>query len=379
MTDSNKIVSSRELMRMAMLRRPVSRIPVMPQICYDLAIQIEAAQTSSDWRDGYLRCAQNPAMTYDYVIDLAKRTGCDGIRLFVLPDPAKVVREGDDLIVIDPESNSRIGRLDLYGGGEFVPDTVADPVKSLDDAKKLVDKILGNLVDPKLAMLSDYRAKVPDLFVASAPGGITMNTYCVLRGREQAMMDFYERPDFVRAVMDMQVEAIIKRAEQLIPTGIDCFYIGDPSASASLISPKHFEEFCLPAYQKFCHHFRDRILIYIHICGNSSPILEMMAETGTHVVEPLDPLGGVEVADAKARIGSRVALMGGVNTLTLCDGSADDVQKESIRKCLEGGPTGYILAAGDMVPANTPLDNLQAMINVARKSLWKADQAVKSR
>jgi len=214
---------------------------------------------------------------------------------------------------------------------------------------------------------------VPDLFVASAPGGITMNTYTALRGREQAMLDFYERPDFVVAAMDMQADVIIERAERLLETGIDCLYIGDPAASASLISPRHFQRFCLPAYEKFCRHFKGRdTLIYIHVCGNSRPILEMLADTGADVVEPLDPLGGVQVADAKRRIGHRVALMGGLNTLTLANGTPGEVRDEAIQKCREGGPQGYILAAGDMVPPTTPMANLQAMVDVAKLSLWRA-------
>ena len=89
------------------------------------------------------------------------------------------------------------------------------------------------------------------------------------------------------------------------------------------------------------------------------------------MVEPLDPLGGVEVSDARARIGDRVALMGGLNTLTLCRGTPEDVQAEAILKCRQGGERGYILAAGDMVPPDTPLANLRAMVDVARQSLWR--------
>jgi uroporphyrinogen decarboxylase len=165
---------------------------------------------------------------------------------------------------------------------------------------------------------------------------------------------------------------MIRRAEALLRAGIDALYIGDAAASSSVISPRHFEQFCLPAYRAFCRHFREEdILIYIHVCGNSNPILEMLADTGAHTVEPLDPLGGVSVADAKRRIGDRVALMGGVSTLTLAHGTADEVRSEAIRKCREGGPHGYVLAAGDMVPPVTPLENLKAMVDVARQSLWK--------
>jgi len=63
--------------------------------------------------------------------------------------------------------------------------------------------------------------------------------------------------------------------------------------------------------------------------------------------------------------------MGGVSTLTLARGTPEEVEAEAIRKCREGGPHGYVLAAGDMVPPVTPLANLQALVNVARKSLWK--------
>ena len=52
-------------------------------------------------------------------------------------------------------------------------------------------------------------------------------------------------------------------------------------------------------------------------------------------------------------------------------GTPEEVAAESIAKCQQGGPNGYILAAGDMVPPATPLENLQAMVDVALKSLWK--------
>ena len=367
-------MDSRELMKAAMRRQPTARIPTMPQICHDTPIHIHAEERGEDWRQGFRRCVEDPTAAYEYVIRLVRRVGCDGLRLFVTDEPRKVVGQGDDLVVLDPKTGGRIGHLDLYGGGAVRLDDPPPPIETLDDAQRRLAE-LAEIPDERLAILRDCRDRVPDLFVATAPGSITMGTYNELRGREQAMIDFFERPDFVQAVMEMQAETVIRRAEQLLPTGVDCFYIGDPSASSSLISPKHFERFCLPAYRKFCAHFKGRdVLVYIHICGNSNPILEMMADTGADVVEPLDPLGGVEVADARKRIGHKVALMGGLNTLTLARGTPEQVRDEAIHKCREGGPQGYILAAGDMVPPDTPLANLQAMVDVARHGLWRSDE-----
>jgi MtaA/CmuA family methyltransferase len=365
-------LAPRELMRAAMRRQPTERIPTMPQICHDTAVRIYEPEYDGDWLDDMRRCVENPALIYDYVIRLVEEVDCDGLRLFVQPEPMQARRIGDELIVLDRETGDRVGRIDTMGGGGFVPDERPPPVQTLDQAKERLEQMVQELSAEQLEALKNARERVPDRFVASAPGGITMNTYNMLRGREQGMMDFYDRPEFVSAVMDMLAETMIRRAEKLLRTGIDALYIGDPSASASLLSPGHFERFCLPAYQKFCRHFKGRnILIYIHICGNANPILEMMADTGAHVVEPLDPLGGVSVADAKNRIGDRVALMGGVNTLTLLSGTPGQVQAEAIRKCCEGGPYGYVLAAGDMVPPETSLENLRGMVEVATKSLWR--------
>ncbi|PKO22214.1 MAG: hypothetical protein CVU38_10465 [Chloroflexi bacterium HGW-Chloroflexi-1] len=366
-------MNSRELMAAAMRREPTERIPVMPQICHDLPVRIYAGEIERDWIDGMKRCIEDPAVIYDLVIRLVQQVGCDGLRLFVKPEPMRVTRVGDELIGLDRETGDRLGRIDTHGGGGLVPDRAPAPVETVAEYRSRLDEMRRDFSDEKMELLRQARARVPDLFVASSPGGITMNTYTTFRGREQAMIDFFERPDFVHAAMDMQAEASIEQAEKLITTGIDALYIGDPAASASLISPKHFERFCLPAYQTFCRRFRGTgILIYIHVCGNSRPILEMLADTGADVVEPLDPLGGVEVADAKRRIGGRVALMGGVNTLTLASGTAEEVRAEAIRKCREGGPHGYILAAGDMVPPNTPLESLEAMVEVAKESLWRS-------
>ena len=369
---SSTRMSPRALMRAAMQRERTLRIPCMPQICQDTAVRIYAAEDGIDWIDGMARCVEEPQLIYDYVIRLVEDIDCDGLRLFVIgDDPIKIIRLGDNLIAVDQDIGNRMGRIDLHGGGHMVPDNPQPSIGSLEEARQRCKDSEACYSDEKMEFLKLARARVPQRFVVSSPMGITMNNYTILRGREQAMIDLIDRPDFVRAVMDIQVEAAIRQTEKVLTADIDALMIGDPASSASLISPQHFERFCLPAYQKFCRNFKDcDVLIYIHVCGNSNPILEMLADTGVHMVEPLDPLGGVSVADAKRRIGNQVSLMGGLNTLTLSNGTSEEVRAEAIQKCREGGPHGYVLAAGDMVPPSTSLENLHAMVQVAKNSLW---------
>jgi uroporphyrinogen-III decarboxylase len=109
-------------------------------------------------------------------------------------------------------------------------------------------------------------------------------------------------------------------------------------------------------------------LIYCHICGNVLPILEDLVETGLDCIGPLDPLGGFTPADARRRVGDRAALMGGVNTMTLANGTPDDVLAES-RVCIEqaGQNGGYILGSGCAIPRTASLENLTALSEAAHR------------
>lgn len=364
-------MSPRELVCATMRREVTERIPVVPNLTRDMATRVYATDCGGDWLDALRQSLEDPAFGYELLIRLVRETGCDGLRLFPDPAPIKLERLGDDLIGYDPKTGDRLGKIDTHGGGYLVPDKPPPPVETLQDVQERLKEMLAEYSDENLAVIRQAREKVPDLWVSSAAFGVCMNTYTKLRGRQQAMLDLYDRPDFVKAALDRQVEAAIEAAERLFTTGIDAIRTGGAASSNDLISPKHFEQFILPAEQKFISHFRGRRLTYICIPGKSNLILEMLADSGADMIEPLDPLGGVSVADAKRRVGHRAALMGGVNTLTLAHGTPQEVLAESVQKCQEGGPYGYVLGVGDMVPPDTPLANLQAMVDVAIQSLWK--------
>lgn len=370
-------MNSRKLTYTALEGKPSERIPVSPQISHDSAVRIFALEDGVDWLEGMQRCMEDPYLSYEYTLRLARAIGCDGLRLWPRPEPVRVKRVDNTLIALDKETGHRIGMIDVHGGGYLALDSPPPSVETLRDAKIWLDRMVEDLTDEKLEALQRARQQAPDLFVTSASSA-GMDLYRELRGNAQALVDLIERPDFVRTVMDLQAEAVVSYAERLLEAGIDSFVLGDASSSSSLISPKHFETICLPGYQQICHSLRQKTLVHLHICGNAVPILELMVETGAHIIEPLDPLGGVSVADAKRRVGNKVTLLGGVNGLVLARGTPEEVRAEAIRICQEGGPHGFVLAAGDMVPADTSLENLAAMVEVATKNLWKEQPTSRS-
>jgi hypothetical protein len=352
---------------MAMMRQRPDRVPSMPQICHPHAILV----LSEDYRKGIAETVEHPERQYEFILEIGSRYQVDGLRLFALCEPLRVHDDGDEMIAINPKTDRRIGRVDLMGGGHVIRDKPETVVETPEDVEHIPRSRCEDLLTKEaFGHLQAATAEAHQLgfFVASAPSGFTVNCLAECRGRQRALMDLAADPDLANRVMDAALGNAVEHGQALVACGVDALYVGDPLASSSVISPQHFGEFCFPRFRLFCSELHKRdVLIYMHICGNSRPILEMMADTGADCVEPLDPLGGVNVADAKRRVGGRVALMGGVNTLTLLNGSPDQVYEEALDCCRAGGSNGgYVLAAGDMVPDRTPQDNVRAMVRAAR-------------
>ena len=76
----------------------------------------------------------------------------------------------------------------------------------------------------------------------------------------------------------------------------------------------------------------------------------------------------VDLAFAKQRIGDRTCLLGNVDTVTaLLQGTPGTVRTAS-EKCITDAANGgaYMLGSGCMVPRTVPINNVKAMVEVAR-------------
>jgi len=349
--------------KIAMSRGTPDRVPVIPQICHPYAIRM----LGLDYKSTILDCIRRPERMNELDYQCATRYGVDGMRAWVLPDPMDVVQVDGRWYGRDPKTGNRLGPVDFEGGGGILPPE--EPTLRTDED---VDRIE---VEPAEKILASgrldsvrkiIRVAGENLFVMSPPDHFTVEYITFLRGKEQAMVDLIERPEFCHRMLEKALAVAIEKGLALASVGVDAFYLGD--TFGGVVSPNQFKEFCLPYFKRFVAAIRGKgPLIYLHICGNSRGIFELMADTGVDCIEPLDPLGGVSVADAKRRVGGRVALMGGVNTVKLAHGTLDEVITDTNRCLNEGAPGGgYILAAGDMLPTETSREKVETMIELAK-------------
>jgi len=166
--------------------------------------------------------------------------------------------------------------------------------------------------------------------------------------------------------LELATEALIRFGKACWDAGADILHNGDSLASCNVISPRTYERFAYP-YQKrvftaWAEHGVTRKLL--HICGDSTKVLHLYADTGADMVE-ID--NAVDMAVAKRLIGDRVVVIGNVHTVTeLLQGTPESVAA-SAQRCIDdaGYGGGFLLGSGCIVPRYAPLENVQAMVRVA--------------
>ena len=128
-------------------------------------------------------------------------------------------------------------------------------------------------------------------------------------------------------------------------------------------SPPQLARFWTPYLIRWAAAVRERgMLSILHSDGNLTDILEMLAESGLHGLQAIDPTAGMHLAQVKARVGNRLTLCGNIDCGLLITGSPEQVYAETLRTMREGKDGGrFILGASNAVQQEVPLPNFFAM------------------
>lgn len=186
-----------------------------------------------------------------------------------------------------------------------------------------------------------------------------------LRGTETLIRETYKNPGLVHELLELAEASAINMIDALAELGVVPVIV-EPVASASLISPRQFEKFALPHLTKIVERAHQKgSPICLHICGKTTPIIEMMATTGAEILS----IDQIDMQIAKEKVGEKVCLLGNVKPAeTLYKGTPEMVRAE-VREIIEkagDNPRGLIVSSGCEVPFNTPHENIAALIDATR-------------
>ena len=173
----------------------------------------------------------------------------------------------------------------------------------------------------------------------------------------------------LKRLLELTTEALIAFAKACLEAGAHLVQAGDSLASLDMISPVSYRKWAWPAERRFFEAInplaqQHGAATVLHICGNMTSVLELMADTGAHILE-LDHK--VSLSAAKERVGHRVCLMGNLDPVELLwRGSPAAVNCAAVQAITDTGGRRFILGSGCEVPVEAPRENIKALIRAAR-------------
>ena len=159
--------------------------------------------------------------------------------------------------------------------------------------------------------------KLGDRGIVMAGFGEPMYSINALMGSETFAFWSVEHRELLHELFSTMYERIRDRIEYQLERGVGPVYgyVGPELCIPPLASPADFREFVVAYDRKLIDliHANDGI-VWCHSHGNMGSVLEDFAAMGVDTLNPLEPppMGDVTLAEAKARIGDRVALEGNI-------------------------------------------------------------------
>lgn len=356
-------VTSKERARIAMSGGTPDRVPLIPQICRPHAIR----RSGRPFEETTVDALVNPRKYDLLVAECAQQYRVDGFRVWTGREPLNIEWDGDAAYEVNPDTGEKTGVVDFMGGGGVLaPESKQRKLHEGDieavDVIAADELIAAVAMTPVKKVIQHYG---DDLFIIGVPGSFTVETMIAAQGLTSTLTDIIDRPEFIRRLTERQLEAAIQRGIAMAECGVDAIYLGE--TLGQFMAPGQFSDLCAPYFQRFIDAVRPYgPLIYIHMCGRITHLLDQIADISADCLEPLDEVGGTPVADVKRRMAQHMAVMGGVSTLLLAHGTVEEVYQDAVRCVKEAkGDGGYLLAACDMLPTETAPEKVAAMLEVA--------------
>ena len=192
------------------------------------------------------------------------------------------------------------------------------------------------------------------------------------RGIENFLADMAADPAFAKRLLTSIVDRNMVMLENILSVPeVDGILLGSDwgSQRGLLMSPAVWDEMIRPGEQReydLVHAYGKDV--WVHSCGNVEPLIPSLIQMGLDVLNPVQP-EAMDLAHLKRTYGDRLTFWGGISTQdTLPFGTPEEVKREVRRvRALMSRGGGYILAPAQSIQDDVPLENLLALLEVARE------------
>jgi len=262
------------------------------------------------------------------------------------------------LTVEYPEDDLPVAREHLIRGpGDF---PLVAPLRP-EDHSFLMDRVRG----------VEYFRKTAgdDLVICGHHEGI-MAEYSDLRGLGEACMDLFDHPEEIHSMLGVIRENACRWGALQAAAGAHFMSIGD--AASSQIGPDLYREFIFPHHSEMVRFYHELgIRVKIHICGDISPILPMLIETGADMID-VDHLVE-DIAPFAEMLAPHQVFCGNLDPVSVLYSGTPALIREKAEQWIRETRGRGILSGGCEIPLNTPDENLMALYRAGEEllPLWK--------
>jgi len=181
--------------------------------------------------------------------------------------------------------------------------------------------------------------------------------YAALRGAANAAMDLLDAPDAVDAAISVIVDSALEFITLQIEAGADAIGIGD--AFCSQIGPELYRRFAWDGERRMVQRIQELgAVAKLHICGDTTPLLPDMIQTGADIVD-VDHLVS-DMRPAAGLLGRTQVLCGNSDPVSVVqDGPPELIVKHTV-DCSEQTHGRCIASAGCEITPDTPPEHLRA-------------------
>jgi uroporphyrinogen decarboxylase len=239
---------------------------------------------------------------------------------------------------------------------------IAQPIRSMGDIQKLRIPDPAETVPFVGAILKrlrkDLNGEVPLVGFSGAPW--TLASYMIEGGGSKSFAEIkkmaFSDPATLRALLDKLASTIIAYMRFQIEAGAQVVQLFDTWAGE--LTRSDYENFALPVTQRIFQEIGNAVprILYINGC---STLLESMASSGADV---LSVDWRIPIAEARKRVGDRVAIQGNLDPCVLL-GSRENLLQTAERILQEAGPLGHVFNLGHGILPPTPVENARALVN----------------
>ena len=189
----------------------------------------------------------------------------------------------------------------------------------------------------------------------------------MMRGTESWMTDLYmAESSLLRELLDYCTEAACQFIRLMIQTGAHMVSNGDSPAGPDMISPELYEQYALPYETKVVDEaHRGGVYYALHICGDTSSILDKMLLTGSDAFE-IDYKTDTQLAFDILK--DKAAFIGNIDPSGVLALGTPELVREKTTRLLDifSKTNRFILNSGCALPSITPEANIRALVETAR-------------